>query len=99
MFRCATRQMTPRRRKPLDPQSPDFTIRFAIHLRRLLARRKLGTAKFHAALHRHKLEVSRVTVAKWLNGERLPRVGDLEGIARALGLNDYRRVLPEPWRE
>lgn len=91
--------MTPRRRKPLDPNSPDFTVRFAIHLRRLAARKRFTTARFHAALHRNKLEVSRVTVAKWLNGERLPRVGDVERIAQALGLADYRRVLPEPRRE
>jgi transcriptional regulator with XRE-family HTH domain len=86
--------MTPRNRKPLDVDSPDFAPRFAIHLRELVAARKLTTPEFHEALQAQGLDVSRATVVKWLNGERLPRVGDLEHIGAVLKCRDYRMVLP-----
>lgn len=86
--------MTPRNRKPLDQDSPEFTTRFAVHLRQLVTARKFTTAGFHAALQGDGLDVSRTTVVKWLNGERLPRIGDLEHIGRVLRCRDYRMVLP-----
>ncbi|MCY2968464.1 MAG: helix-turn-helix transcriptional regulator, partial [Planctomycetota bacterium] len=89
-------RMTPRKRRELDPKSTDFTTRFALQLRKLVDKRNLTQATFLEKLLEAKLDVSEFTVKKWLSGERLARLGDLEQIATALGLKDYRDVLPPP---
>lgn len=88
--------MSPRARKPLDPKSKDFGVRFAIHLRKLLDKRKLTSAEFLSALRDAGLDVAPVTVKKWISGENVPLAQDFEYIAKALGIRDYRRTLPPP---
>ena len=90
--------MSPRARKQLDPRSKDFKVRFAIHLRGLLAKRKMTAVDFLAALERAGLKVAAVTVRKWLSGENVPQAEDFEAVASALGIRDYRHALPPPKR-
>ena len=90
--------MAPRKRHDLDPSSDDFAVRWAINLRRLVDQRRLSPAEFREQLEAVGLEVSPQTVKAWLRGRRLPRVGDLERIARVLGTTDYRKILPPPRR-
>lgn len=88
--------MAPRPRKPLDEKSSDYSTRFALNLRKQLDKRKIGQTAFLEALKHAGLEVSTQTVGKWISGDRLPRCYDLEFIGEALGLRDYRQVLPPP---
>jgi len=88
-------RMSPRPRKHLDPRSKRFEIRFAIHLRELMTARRIGPTEFRERLEGAGLEVSIVTVTKWLNGTRLPRPQDAEAIGSILGLKDYRLVWPQ----
>lgn len=90
--------MTPRPRHELDPSSDDYGTRWAIHLRKLVDQRRLTAAEFREQLEAVGLEVSHQTVEAWLRGRRLPRVGDLEMIARVLKVADYRKILPPPRR-
>lgn len=88
--------MTPRARKELDPKSKDFGVRFGIHLRELLDKRKLGAADLLELVQDEGLDVSPSTIKKWVAGERLPRVEDLQIIGLVLNLRDYRHSLPPP---
>lgn len=90
--------MTPRKRFDLDPSSDDYGTRWAIHLRRLVDQRRLSPAEFRERLKVEGLEISHQTIEAWLRGRRLPRVGDLEMIARVLKVADYRKILPPPRR-
>jgi hypothetical protein len=89
-------RMSPRPRKELDTKSKRFDTRFAIHLRKLLDKRRLTTNELHERVQAVGLDVSFQTVTKWLSGERLPRAEDAESIAAALGIKDYRHVWPDP---
>ncbi len=86
--------MAPRPRHDLDPSSDDYGTRWAIHFRKLVDARGLTPAAIRERLKVEGLEVSAQTIAGWLRGRRLPRVGDLEIIARVLRLRDYRKILP-----
>ena len=88
--------MAPRPRKTLNPKSSDFGVRFAIHLRGMLDKRKLGAAEFLTLVQKAGVDVSAATVRKWLSGDRLPMAQDFEGIGRALGMPDYRQSMPPP---
>ena len=88
--------MTPRRRKFLNPRSDDFGVRFGIHLRELLDKRKLTVGEFSERVQAAGVNVSAEAVHKWIAGGRIPRPQDMEGIAAALGLKDYRHLLPPP---
>ncbi len=90
--------MAPRKRHDLDPRSDDYGTRWAIHLRKLVDQRRLSPAEFREQLKVEGLEISHQTIEAWLRGRRLPRVGDLERIARVLGTTDYRKILPPPRR-
>ena len=90
--------MAPRKRHDLDPSSHDYATRWAIHLRKLVDQRRLSPAECWERLKVEGLEVSHQTVEAWLRGRRLPRVGDLEMIARVLKVADYRKILPPPRR-
>lgn len=83
-------------RKTLNTRSKDFGIRLGLHLRKLLGKRKLSAAQFRDTCQREGLDVSIVTVHKWLRGERLPLARDFEEIGKALGMKDYRQALPPP---
>ena len=83
-----------RERRKLNPRSKKFNVRFAIHLRALLEKRKLTAAEFHNRLNDARLHVSENLVMKWLSGDRYPRPDDLEAIGLALGLSDYRKIFP-----
>jgi transcriptional regulator with XRE-family HTH domain len=86
--------MSPRARKPLDPRSKRFEVRFARRLRDLLTARGMTTAEFLERLQRAGLDVSIEAVKKWLNGGRVPHPSDAEQIGRVLGLDDYRHLWP-----
>ncbi len=87
--------MSPRARKPLDPKSKRFEVRFAIQFRKLLDARGIGPSEFRDRLRLAGLDVSIEAVTKWLNGTRLPKPQDAGMIGRALGLKDYRLVWPQ----
>jgi transcriptional regulator with XRE-family HTH domain len=80
-----------RPRVELDEKSADFHVRFAIKLRGLMA--KKGWASSDLA---ERISVSNHAVDFWLRAEALPRLENLEEIAEAFGLSDYRKLLPEP---
>lgn len=88
--------MAARPRKELDPKSKDFGVRFAIHLRGLLDKRKLGIGEFITLVENSGLDVSLATVKKWLSGDRVPRAEDFEFIGAALRIQDYRQAMPPP---
>ena len=88
--------MSPRQRKFLSPKSTDFGVRFAIHLRKLLDERGLKPLDFIRKMQDARADVTPGGIRKWLAGDRLPRPQDAEGIARILGLNDYRDIWPPP---
>jgi len=67
---------------------------FATHLRALLEKRRMTAESFHEAVRSEGLDVAAITVRKWISGDRLPRADDLVAIGTALGLKDYRFVLP-----
>jgi len=93
-----TATMSPHTRADLDQHSDDIGTRWAIHLRKLVDRRKLSFGDFVRELASSGLDVSPQTVKAWLRGRRLPRVGDLEIIAQVLKVADYRKILPPPKR-
>ena len=87
-------QMSPRHRKPLDPRSKRYEVRFARRLRDLLEDREMTTAAFVKRLKSAGVSASGEAVKKWLRGERLPRPQDAEAIGKILGLDDYRTIWP-----
>lgn len=88
-------RMAPRARKHLDPHSTRFEIRFAIHLRELLDKRKLTPVDFIDRLQAAGVNVSAIAVRKWIAGAHLPRPQDAPAIGRVLGLKDYRHLWPD----
>lgn len=88
--------MSPRREKQLNPRSRDFPTRFARHLRQLLKRKRLSVAEFRNNLRTAGLNVSMIAVRKWLSAERVPHAQDFEAIAKALGIRNYKNVMPPP---
>ncbi len=88
--------MAPRPRKALNPKSTDFGVRFGIHLRALLDKRKLETVDFIALIQKSGIDVAANAIRKWLSGDRLPRPQDAERIGEVLRLKDYREVWPPP---
>lgn len=90
--------MSPRPRKPLDPRSRAFEVRFAIRLRGLLDKRGMSAAELADCLQRAGIDVTSEAVKKWLRAERLPHPADAEVIGRILGLKDYRQLWPPPQR-
>lgn len=86
--------MAPRPRKALNPKSTDFGVRFGIHLRGLLDKRKLGAVEFRERLNEAGVGVSGSTVKTWLTGTHFPRHRDMEAIGGVLALKDYRHLLP-----
>lgn len=63
--------------------------RFALHLDALLIERGMDSVKLAKAS-----EIAEPTIRKWLRGESIPPVTSLPAIAKALGMADYRQVLP-----
>jgi len=88
--------MSPRPRKHLDPRSKRFEIRFAILLRKRIDELGYMPADLVDRLQRAGLSVSFELVKKWLSGDRLPRPQDAEAIGKALSLDDYREIWPDP---
>lgn len=102
----ASRPTTPRKarhvarqRNELDPGSADLQVRFALHLRALLEAKKLSSAEAAARITAAGLPTEVPAVNHWLRGDNMPKAKDLETIGRALGLADYRKLLPEPLRD
>jgi ribosome-binding protein aMBF1 (putative translation factor) len=68
---------------------PEFNRRFAEHLRTLIDERGLRVADLA-------LEIGRgdEVIYQYLRGKALPSVEVIVALGRALGLRDYRKVLP-----
>jgi hypothetical protein len=88
--------MSPRARKPLDPKSRKFEVRFAVRLRAVLDEQEMDAVDLADRLQRAGVEVTSEAVKKWLRAERLPHPSDAETIGRILGLKDYRKLWPPP---
>lgn len=70
-----------------------FRGRFAMHLQSLLT--ASGVSKDELA---NETGLGEPTIRKWLRADGTPDVSSLESIAAALGIDDYRMVLPPPKR-
>jgi hypothetical protein len=84
----------PRARGPISPKNRDFPSRFARKLRELIGDR--STREVSKLVAEQGVEVTDRAVEAWLRGQRLPKLRDIEKVAKALGLDDYRDLLPEP---
>lgn len=81
-----------RKRKPPRAGTPERNRQFAARLNGLLDRSGLSPVQLA-----ERLGASSVIVYHYLQGEHLPRLQDLPELARALGLNSARDLLPEEW--
>ena len=63
--------------------------RFAMHLAALMQQRAIDNKTLA-----DRLGIGEATVRKWLRAESVPETLDLEALGKALGLLDYRSVLP-----
>jgi hypothetical protein len=82
--------VAPRERKrPTGPDRRTAQGRFALHLDALLIERGMDTTALAKAS-----SIAEPTIRKWLRGESIPPVTSLPAIAKALGMADYRQVLP-----
>ena len=91
------RNDVPRRRTEIDPgEAAGLPARFALHLRQIMADRGWTSKNVSDLLRRKGVDVGPRGVDVWLRGEGSPKFRDLEQIGRALGLDDYRMVLPPP---
>ena len=87
-----------RRRNEINASgTDDLAVRFAVQLRAMMDKRGLRTAKeVFDLLVKAGVDVGPRGIDVWLRGEGLPKWRDLERIGQALGLRDYRRLLPPP---
>jgi hypothetical protein len=75
-------------RKKLSDKSKDFGIRFGLHLRKLLDKRKLTAPEFHQAVRRAGLDVSR------FRGDRSGTENEgLPADTPSAGVNDPKRIV------
>jgi hypothetical protein len=79
----------------------DFPARFAQRLRRLMGLDAGQTPKWTSRdvadlVSKAGVPVSDRAVDAWLRGQRLPKLKDIERVAKALGFDDYRDFLPVP---
>lgn len=81
-----------RKRKPPRADTPERNRQFAARLNQLIVARGLSPSQLA-----ERLGLSPVIVYHYLQGEHLPRLQDLPKLARALGLETARDVLPEEW--
>lgn len=87
----------PRQRKPLTrrrAQSLGEAGAFAMHLEGLLAERNLTPAKLAERCQDYDLPIEEWQVRAWLRGENMPRSQHLRPLAKVLGLEDRRHILP-----
>ena len=63
--------------------------RFAMHLRARMDQQGMTTTALAS-----KLRLGEPTIRAWLRGDTLPPIERLEPLGKALGLSDYRLVLP-----
>lgn len=83
-------------RKKIDPRTKKLQQRFGLHLRELMDKKGLSAGDLHRFLEAEEIEISVSAVTKWMRGEGFPNVLTLAVIAQALGVSDYRKVLPPP---
>jgi hypothetical protein len=86
----------PRGRLGISPKDKDLPARFALRLRELMERRGWNSRDVADLVTREGVPVMDRAVDAWLAGRRLPKLKDLERIGTALGLADYRDLLPAP---
>lgn len=66
-----------------------FKGRFAIRLAELMDARGLSATSLAALI-----DVDEPAIRKWLRADGLPELKQIEPLGKALGLKDYREVLP-----
>lgn len=88
--------MAKKRRKLTAVERRTLAGRFAIHLRSLMDAKDWEVGDLHEQLKRLEVRVEKPAIHAWLRGEALPKARDLEKLGNALGLKDYREVLPPP---
>lgn len=86
----------PRRRNDISPSATGLPERFALHLRDLMERRGWSSKQVAELVTEAGLPLGDRAVDSWLRGESMPKAKDLETIGVALGLADYRDLLPKP---
>jgi hypothetical protein len=91
----AKRGTVVRPRKDISKRK-DFASRFALRLRRLMEEREWTSRNVAELVTKGGVEVGDRAVDAWLRGQRLPKLKDIEKVAKALGFDDYREFLPEP---
>jgi hypothetical protein len=85
----------PRPRKKIRPRNAaDFLSRFALHLRKIMDDNNWISKDVSEKLAAGGVDIGPRGVDVWLRGEGSPKFRDLEKIGRALGMKDYRDILP-----
>src|SRR5262245_17907172 len=79
-------------RKKLDASKPNE--RFGQHFRTLVDRSGLTVTELKDLLSKAGHEVSESAIRKWMRGDRYPDHELMEALGTALGLSDYRKILP-----
>lgn len=67
---------------------------FALHLDALLTERGISPQELADSCKAAGLPIEEHTVRAWLRGENMPKTHHLRKLGKALGLADYRHVLP-----
>ena len=87
----------PRQRTEIKAKDArDLPERFALHLRKIMADREWSSKDVAERISAAGVPIGARGVDVWLRGEGSPKFKDLEKIGRALGLRDYRELLPPP---
>lgn len=85
-----------KRRKMTVAEKRTLEGRFGLRLREFLDVKRWEVGDFHEQLKRFGVEVEKPAIHSWLRGGSMPKSRDLEKIGLALGLTDYRDLLPPP---
>ena len=88
--------MAKKRRKLTSTERKTIEGRFAVHLRALMDAKGWQVGDLHEQLTRFAVDIEKPAIHVWLRGKSLPKAKFLEPLGRALGLKDYREVLPPP---
>lgn len=89
-----TTQRKPKVSRPrveLDENSPDIRVRFALKLRGLMEKKGWSSADLA-----ERIDVNNRAIDAWMRARSMPQPETLEPLARAFGISDYRKILPEP---
>lgn len=92
-----SRKVAKKRRKLTIAERKTVEGRFAVHLRALMDAKKWQVGDLHEQLELFAPgAVDKPAIQAWLRGQSMPKAKLIEPIGKALGLSDYRQVLPPP---